>query len=58
MKGRTIIKKDGRIITEVEDRQGGDCKDVHKITQGLGKQTREDITGPDCDVAHETHRQS
>ena len=58
MKGRTIIKKDGRIITEVLERQGDDCKDVTKLTQGLGKQTREDVTGPDCDVAHETHRQS
>lgn len=58
MKGRTIIKKDGTTTTEVLDRQGGDCKDVYKLTQGLGKQTREDITGPDCDVAHETHRQS
>jgi hypothetical protein len=54
MKGRTIIKKDGTVITEVLDRQGGDCKEVYKITERLGTQTGEEITGPDCDTVHET----
>lgn len=54
MKGRTIIKRDGQIITEVIDRQGGDCKEVYKLTERLGTQTDEEVTGPDCDAVQET----
>lgn len=55
MKGRTIIKKSGKIITEVLDRQEGeDCKEVYKLTERLGRTTGEEITGPDCDTVHET----
>lgn len=54
MKGQTIIRKDGTVQTEVTDREGQDCKDVVKLTEGIGKQISEEITGPDCDTAHET----
>lgn len=54
MRGRTIIKKDGTVITEVLDREGQDCKEVHKLTERLGGQMSEEITGPDCDTVHET----
>jgi hypothetical protein len=54
MRGRTIIKKDGTVITEVLDREGQDCKEVHKLTERLGGQVSEEITGPDCDTVHET----
>lgn len=54
MKGRTIIKRDGTIINEVIDREGGDCKEILKITERLGTQTGEEITGPDCDTVQET----
>jgi len=54
MKGKTTIKKDGTIITEVLDREGQDCKEVYKVTEGLGKQVGEETTGPDCDTVHET----
>ncbi len=54
MKARTIIRKDGTIETEVLDREGQDCKDVYKLTQHMGSQYHEEITGPDCDTAHET----
>jgi hypothetical protein len=54
MKGKTTIKKDGTVITEVLDREGSDCKEVHKLTERLGQMTGEEVTGPDCDTAIET----
>lgn len=54
MKGRTIIKKNGEIVTEVLDREGQDCKEVYKLTEHLGSRTGEEVTGPDCDTAIET----
>lgn len=54
MKGKTIIKRDGTIITEVLEREGQDCAEVYKLTEHLGAKTGEDVTGPDCDTAIET----
>ena len=54
MRGRTIIKKDGTVVVEVLERDGQDCKDVYRLTQHIGEQTDEEVTGPDCDTAHET----
>jgi hypothetical protein len=54
MKGRTIIKKDGTIITEVLEREGQDCKEVVKLTERFGTKTSEEVTGPDCDTVRET----
>lgn len=54
MRGRTIIKKDGTVVVEVLDREGQDCKNVYKITEHIGRQISEEITGSDCDMAHET----
>jgi len=54
MRGKTIIKKDGKVVTEVIDREGQDCKDVHRLTENVGKTVGEEITGPDCDEVHET----
>lgn len=54
MRGRTIIKKDGQVVTEVLDREGTDCKEVVRLTERIGQQVNEVITGPDCDTTHET----
>lgn len=54
MRGRTIIKKDGELVTEVLDREGTDCKEVVKLTERIGQQIGEQITGDDCDTTHET----
>jgi hypothetical protein len=54
MKGQTTIKKDGKVITEVTDREGQDCKDVVKLTESVGKTIGEETTGPDNDQVHET----
>lgn len=53
MRGRTIIKKDGTVITEVLDREGQDCKEVYKLTERIGQQRDEEVTGPDGDTVHE-----
>lgn len=53
MKGRTIIKKDGTVTTEVLDREGQDCKEVYKLTENIGKRISEETTGPDCNDVHE-----
>ena len=54
MKGKTTIKKDGKVITEVIDREGQDCKDVTKLTESIGRTVSEETTGPDNDEVHET----
>ena len=54
MKVKTIIKKDGTVVTEVIDREGQDCKNVLKITELIGRETDHELTGPDCDSVHET----
>jgi len=54
MKGKTTIKRDGTVITEVLDREGSDCREVYKLTERLGQTTGEEVTGPDCDTAIET----
>lgn len=55
MKGMTIIKKDGRVIQEVVDREGEDCKTIHRVIASIGKTVSEEVTGPDCDEVHETN---
>jgi len=54
MKGKLTIKPDGTTVTEVLDREGQDCKEVLKLTERIGQQTGEEITGPDCATNNET----
>ena len=54
MKGKTTIKPDGTVITEVLDREDHRCREVLKLTERIGQQIGEEITGPDCDTNHET----
>jgi hypothetical protein len=54
MRGKTTIKPDGTIITEVLEREGQDCKEVMRLTERIGQQVGEEITGPDCDPNNET----
>jgi len=56
MKGKTIIKKNGDIVTEVLDREGQDCKNVFKLTERIGRQTDDEVIGPDCDTVFETNQ--
>jgi hypothetical protein len=53
MKYEQIVSKDGKIVTNILDRQGENCGNIYHITQNMG-QTVDDVrTGPDCDEVHE-----
>ncbi len=54
MKGKTTIKKDGKIITEVLDRGNHLCSEVYKVTNAVGKQLSDEEIGPECDTQTET----
>ena len=41
-------KQDGEVVVQVIDRQENMCSDVLRVTQGLGKQTYHEVTGPEC----------
>ena len=53
MKGKTTIKKDGTIVTEVLDRGTHLCSSVYKVTNAVGKQLSDEEIGPECDTTHE-----
>jgi hypothetical protein len=53
MKGKTTIKKDGKVITEVLDRGTHLCSEVYKVTNAVGKQLSDEEIGPECDTQHE-----
>lgn len=54
IKCRTIIKKDGQLITEVlEKSQAVQCSAVKQYTGGFGKEVSDEQTGPECDDVHE-----
>jgi len=49
----TTIKKNGTYVTTVVD-HGGDCNLVKKMTQGLGPELSDELTGPEReDTIHE-----
>jgi hypothetical protein len=53
IKGKTVIRKDGKVITEVLDRtQGSLCSEVYKVTNRLGRQVSDEHIGPECDEVH------
>ena len=53
MDGKTTIKTDGKIITEVIDRGQHLCKEVYRVTNAVGKQESDEETGPDCEPVTE-----
>lgn len=53
MKGKTTIKLDGTIVTEVLDRGSHLCSSVYKVTNAVGKQLSDEEIGPECDTQHE-----
>jgi len=54
MKYRIIIKKDGKMVTEVLERQGQECRNINRVTSGLGTFISDEETGPEGDTVHET----
>ena len=53
MKFKFIVKTDGKIVTEVLDREGQQCSDILKVTQSLGTMLSDEHTGPECDRVEE-----
>jgi hypothetical protein len=53
MKFKAVIRKDGKIVTEVLDRGEHLCSQVYKVTNAVGKQLSDEEIGPECDEVHE-----
>lgn len=54
IKFQAVIRKDGKVITEVLDRTNGSlCSEVYKVTQRLGKQLSDEHIGPEGDTVNE-----
>ena len=53
MKFKWIVKADGKVVTEVIDREGQLCSDMLKVTQNLGTMISDEHTGPECDRVEE-----
>jgi hypothetical protein len=53
IKFQAVIRKDGKVITEVLDRtEGSLCSQVYKVTNRLGKQVSDEHIGPECDTVN------
>lgn len=53
MKGKTTIKKDGKLVTEVIDRGEHLCSSVTKVTNAIGRQISDEEIGPEGDTVQE-----
>lgn len=53
MKFKVVIKKDGKIVTEVLDRGEHLCSEIYKVTNSVGKQLSDEEIGPECDKVNE-----
>lgn len=49
----TINKKTGDVTTNILDRESENCSNIYRLTQKLGEQTEDVLTGPECDEVHE-----
>jgi len=53
MKFKVRIKKDGTLVTEVKDRGNVECHTIKQVTNALGREVNDEVTGPDCDKVEE-----
>lgn len=53
MRYEQIVDKEGKIVTNILDRQGENCNNIYKVTQNMGETLDDVRTGPDCDEVHE-----
>ena len=53
MKFEVRIKKDGTVVTEVQDRGQHLCSAVYKVTNSVGRQLSDENIGPECDTVNE-----
>jgi hypothetical protein len=53
IKFQAVIRKDGKVITEVLNRtEGSLCSQVYKVTNRLGKQVSDEHIGPEFDTVN------
>lgn len=55
MRIKAVIKQDGKVVTEVLERNEHLCSEVYKVTNALGKQLSDEEIGPECDTQTETN---
>jgi hypothetical protein len=54
MKWEHIIYEDGRVVTNVLERQdSAQCGQIRQITNGIGDELSDEQTGPECDEVFE-----
>jgi len=54
MRWEHIIQEDGKVITNVLERQEGtQCSKVRQFASTLGDEISDEQTGPECDDVHE-----
>jgi hypothetical protein len=53
MRFKAVIRKDGKVVTEVLERGEHLCTEVYKVTNAIGKQLSDEHTGPEGDRVEE-----
>jgi hypothetical protein len=48
-----IIKTNGEVVTVMVDREGQECSNLVKVTEGFGKKISDERIGPECDRVDE-----
>lgn len=53
MKFDMIIGTDGKVVTEVTDRQDSICGNIKRVTNAVGTELNDEHIGPECDRVEE-----
>lgn len=53
MRFQITIKKNGEKVTEVLERGQENCASIKQLTNALGQEVSDEITGPECDKVEE-----
>ena len=53
MRYKTVIDREGKIVTEVLDRGSHLCSKIYQVTNALGRQVSDEEIGPECDTTTE-----
>lgn len=53
MKFIVDIYPDGKVVSEVTDRQDAICSNIKKVTNAVGRELSDEHIGPECDKVEE-----
>jgi len=53
MKWDFIIGTDGKVVTEVIDREDSVCSEIKRVTNAVGRELSDEHIGPECDRVEE-----